>query len=201
MIFKWIALGFRGYFMSNWNKFDCFVVFSSIVDLLMEQLGSQLGNLLRVGPQLARILRVLRVSRLFRLAKNLQGIAALIETMITSIPSLVNVFALLFLIFFIYSVLGVFLLRDIKYGENIIGDYANFANFGNAMTVLFRCSTGEDWHRIMFETMKTNDCTPGYNCGSSANAVFFITFVVLLQFIMLNVFILILLETFDENYF
>lgn len=85
--------------------------------------------------------------------------------MIFSIPSLVNVFALLFLIFFIYSVLGVFLFRNITSGL-VIDDYANFKNFGNAMTTLFRCSTGEDWHRVMFDTMKTSNCTPGVDCGS-----------------------------------
>ena len=71
MLFKLVSFGFKGYWVNNWNKFDFCVVISSIVDLIMNQLGNQLGSFLRVGPQLARILRVLRVSRLFRLAKGL----------------------------------------------------------------------------------------------------------------------------------
>mmetsp|Transcript_24520 Transcript_24520/g.21693 ORF Transcript_24520/g.21693 Transcript_24520/m.21693 type:complete len:87 (-) Transcript_24520:213-473(-) len=86
--------------------------------------------------------------------------------MIFSLPSLVNVLALLFLVFFIYSVLGVFLYSGIVRGD-ILGDFANFSNFGNAMILLFRCSTGEDWHIIMYDTMRVEpDCVEGETCGS-----------------------------------
>lgn len=166
MVLKLLALGPKGYWFNGWNRFDAFVVTASIVDLLLDSLGSELGSFLRVGPQLARVLRVLRVSRLFRLAKSMQGLAALIETMIFSLPSMLNITALLFLVFFIYSVLGVFLYKDITQGV-VINELVNFANFGNAMIALFRSSTGENWHLLMFDTMKTEpNCTPKVDCGT-----------------------------------
>lgn len=73
-IFKIIAMGFKGYFMNGWNKFDFFVVLSSIVDIVLGVVFSQnddsnKGSILRIGPQLARIVRVLRVTRLLKLVK------------------------------------------------------------------------------------------------------------------------------------
>lgn len=214
MILKFLALGPRGYWYSTWNKFDAFVVASSVVDLVLGSIGSNLGSFLRVGPQLARVLRVLRVSRLLRLVKGFQGIASLIETIVFSLPSMLNIFSLLFIVFFIYAVLGVFLYKNITTGQRI-GEFINFSDFGNAMSILFRCSTGEDWYIIMYDTLNIPpNCTPNVNCGTCKqfnlvirpnyvdwSYLYFITFIIALQFIMLNMFILIILENFDEYYF
>ena len=65
-VIKIIAMRFRPYMKDNWNKFDFFVVCTSILDLILlvsQSSAQQGGSLLRVGPQLARTIRVLRVSR------------------------------------------------------------------------------------------------------------------------------------------
>ena len=35
-IFKLVAFGPKGYWISNWNKFDLFVVIASMVDIIMD---------------------------------------------------------------------------------------------------------------------------------------------------------------------
>lgn len=47
---KILGLGISGYWFSGWNRFDFFVVMTSILDLLMDILGAQLFTFLRVGP-------------------------------------------------------------------------------------------------------------------------------------------------------
>ena len=73
----------RPYFKTSWNKFDFFVVASSIIDLALEwslptpdsgQEEEGGSEILSVGPQLARVLRVLRVSRVLRLAGKAEGL-------------------------------------------------------------------------------------------------------------------------------
>ena len=101
------------------------------------------------------------MSRLLKLIKSMRGLQKLIETLIFTLPSLMNVAALLFLVFFIYAVLGgsylnefdleVFILRDVHKISYLDDSYNNFDNFGNALLILFRCSTGEDWPKIMYE--------------------------------------------------
>lgn len=103
------------------------------------------------------------------------------------------------LIYFIFSVLAVFLFGHITDGE-IIDEYVNFNNFGYAMLILIRISTGEDWNGIMYDTMNTrDDCLPN-TCGSSYASIFYISFLMICSLVMLNLFILVILQQFDEYY-
>lgn len=70
---KLVAFG-KTYFNNAWNKFDFFVVVSSILDLLMGMIGDNSLGMLAMGPQLARVLRVLRVTRILRLAGKAEGL-------------------------------------------------------------------------------------------------------------------------------
>ena len=142
---------------------------------------------------MARVLRVLRVSRILRLIGKYEGLQALISTITFSLPSLFNVFSLLMLLLFMFSILGVFFFRDITRGE-IIDETMNFNNFGQAMIMLFRVSTGEDWNRIMFDTMRTEDCIPNETCGTPYAPIFFILFILICTYIMLNLFILVIIQ-------
>jgi voltage-gated sodium channel type IV alpha len=130
-IMKLIAFR-RSYFHSSWNVFDFIVVIGSLVDIVLTNMNATQLSFLRVGPQLVRVLRVLRVSRLLRLINKYPGLQALIKTIMFSLPSLLSVFLLLMLIFFIFAILGVFIFNEVKSGD-VIDDYVNFGNFGNAM--------------------------------------------------------------------
>jgi predicted permease len=104
------------------------------------------------------------------------------------LPSLLNIGALLFLVFFIYSVLGVFLFKSVTTGTTVT-KFNNFWNFGLAMITLFRACTGENWWTIMFDMME----------GSPFAIYYFLTFILIQSFIMMNLFILIIIQYF-ENY-
>lgn len=83
-ILKLFAFGWS-YFGTSWNKFDFFVVISSILDISLTfyqdaEGGANQGgqerqqSALSVAPQLARVLRVLRVSRVLRIAGHYKGL-------------------------------------------------------------------------------------------------------------------------------
>ena len=155
-ILKLIAFGFKGYFLSNWNRFDFFVVMTSIIDFVMLVMGGSFSKVLRVGPQLARVIRVLRVSKLLRLVKSLEDIQKLIQTLQYSLPKLIDVLLLVFIVFFIFATLGVFLFKDVKTGVIIDNELINFQDFGHAMITLFISATGDDWHNIMNDVSEAN---------------------------------------------
>ena len=82
----------------------------------------------------------------------------------------------------------------------------NFKFFGSSFLLLFSISTGEDWNRIMYDTMKTrpycievNDDETG-NCGSLYAPIFFLVFNLLVSQVMLNLFILVILQQFEKYY-
>lgn len=103
-----------------------------------------------------------------------------------------NVFALFMLVYFIYAILATFLFTDITTGM-IIDDMTNFSNFGKAMLTLIRASTGEDWNYIMYDCTKETNCISGKTCGTVVAWPFFISFMSIQSFIMMNLFILVII--------
>ncbi len=95
--------------------------------------------------------------------------------------------------------------------------HANFSNFGRALLTLIRISTGEAWNDIMFDCSRGRsvnhscDDSVSYDllvqndfvvtgCGSTATAVFyFLSFMIIVSFIFLNLFIAIILEGFGDS--
>ena len=194
------------YFETSWNKFDFFVVISSILDISMTiiqeaaaaeaQDGQRTQSALSVAPQLARVLRVLRVSRVLRIAGKHKGLQSLFNTIMLSISALFNVFMLLMLFFFILATLGQFMFSGVKQGE-VINEYKNFTVFDRSFLLLFSISTGEDWNKIMHDCSHTSpDCIEGETCGSFFAPAYFIAFILLITYVMLNLFILVIIQQF-----
>lgn len=73
MLLKLQAYSWR-YFETSWNKFDCLIVLSSLVDIILTWTSSSKNSALSVGPQIARIMRVLRVTRIIKLAGKNEGL-------------------------------------------------------------------------------------------------------------------------------
>lgn len=198
-VFKIIAYGWS-YFDTAWNRFDFFIVLSSIFDMSLELVDLEASPFLRDLPSIIRILRVLRVSRVLRLATKSRGLLALVQTITMSIQSLLNVFGLLMLIFFMLSILGNFFFSGLTTGV-VIDDFKNYQNFGQAFLLLFAISTGEDWNRIMFDCIDTPpDCIEGETCGTSLTPVYYIIFQMLVSQVMLNLFILVIIQQFETYY-
>lgn len=125
--------------------------------------------------------------------KQLEGISKIIRTIIFSFPSLMNVLALLFLIYFIFAILGVFIFKGTKEDQMVNNDIVNFDNFLNALLVLFRCSTGEDWQLFMYHYSEYKSPVFG--------RAFFLFYILLSSFVMLNMFTLVVTQQFEEFYF
>ena len=199
LLLKLVGFGAE-FWYEAWNLFDFIIVFCSYIDIVFSSLSSSSLRFLRIGPQLVRVLRVLRISRLLRLAKKYQRLQDMMEIIQLCLPSVMNVFSLLLLILFIYAILGSYMFHDVKPG-NYISDFYNFNNFGSAMMLLMKMATGEDWNNFMFDCARTNDsCASGLGCGDIYAYIYFISFKLVVTFIMLNLFVLVVLELFDKYF-
>jgi len=141
------------------------------------------------------------MGRLIRIVQSAKSLRALFNTLVVTLPSLVNVGSLLFLLYFIYAVLGVQSYAHVKHGE-FLNQHANFRSFGTAVLTLVRSSTGENWNLIMYELVNTEggckddpqwDDPEPMGCGVSSAYVYFFSFILLVGFVMLNVFIAVIL--------
>lgn len=208
-VLKLLGLG-RQYFKDNWNVFDFSTTIGSLVGIVLTiTTSSNVGSI-------ATVVRTFRIARLLRLVRSWHGLRKLITTLLITLPALSNIAGLLFLLYFIYAIMGVQIFAKVKYGESL-NHHAHFRDFGTALITLVRSSTGEAWNDIMYDLSDDTACTtdPSYNdnmcgfndfegctpldgCGSPAAYPFFFSFMLLVSFVMLNLFIGVILDTMSE---
>ncbi|CAB4055192.1 CACNA1B [Lepeophtheirus salmonis] len=139
------------------------------------------------------------------------SIRILLFTFVQSIKALPYVMMLMVMLFFIYAIIGMQIFGNIGLDANTaIERHNNFRHIGQAFMMLFRCSTGEAWPDIMMACVAGRPCdsralqvnkTTGEivpkTCGSSMTYVYFISFIFLCSFIMLNIVVAVIMDSFD----
>ncbi|XP_048088342.1 voltage-dependent T-type calcium channel subunit alpha-1G isoform X6 [Alosa alosa] len=200
-VFKLVAFGFRRFFKDRWNQLDLAIVLLSIMGITLEEI--EVNASLPINPTIIRIMRVLRIARVLKLLKMAVGMRALLDTVIQALPQVGNLGLLFMLLFFIYAALGVELFGD-QICDGIhpcegLGRYATFKNFGMAFLLLFRVSTGDNWNGIMKDTLRdcAGDNGPCYNAVVSP--IYFVSFVLTAQFVLVNVVIAVLMKHLEES--
>jgi hypothetical protein len=211
----------RWYFRERWNQFDFFCVSTTI----LEKVGSLMGY---TGGSSLRSFRMFRIARLVRLIRFAKGLNKLISAFIVSIPKLMNVILILLLLLFLFSVMGMhmFALVHVHGPHNA---HANFRTFWDSGLTLIRCMTGEAWNELMHSLTKNPyefghvmgaPCISDFlvtaenyqslsdrcllenpvACGKPGSSVFFfVTYTCIITFIILNLFVAVVLEGFDDS--
>ena len=88
--------------------------------------------------------------RIFKLIKSSVHIRLIIDTIFNILPQIGNVMSLILLLLFIFAVLGINLFSGVMLQKHL-DEKNNFQTFLNAMVVLMRFSTGENWNDFMYE--------------------------------------------------
>ncbi|XP_050422865.1 LOW QUALITY PROTEIN: sodium channel protein 60E-like [Adelges cooleyi] len=197
---KIIGLRFH-YFTVPWNVFDFLLVLASVLGILMEDIMIDFP----VSPTLLRVVRVFRIGRILRLIKAAKGIRKLLFALIVSLPALFNIGALLGLITFIYAIIGMSVFGHVK-KQKAIDDMVNFETFGRSMQLLFRLMTSAGWNDVLESLMvQPPDCEleapgmPNGNCGHPILAItYFTSFIIISYMIVINMYIAIILENFNQ---
>lgn len=192
IIFKFYVYRMDYFRVNPWNWFNLFATIVYIPDMFS-------GYLLPYfGERIIRLLSGLKVFSLIRIIEKIDVLKALILNLFLSWRLILNMILLLFIIIFIYAVIGVFMFKNVIQGE-CINDYNNFKNLFYALMTLFKCVTREEWTNLLFDLSKTPpDCIENVNCGSAFTPIYLISFMILNTYIIFNLFILILLQQFEE---
>ncbi|XP_043970676.1 voltage-dependent T-type calcium channel subunit alpha-1G-like isoform X2 [Gambusia affinis] len=202
-ILKLIALGLRRFFKERWNQLDLAIVLLSIMGITLEEID--LSASLPINPTIIRIMRVLRITRVLKLLKMATGMRALLDTVMQALPQVGNLGLLFMLLFFIYAALGVELFGKLECSDlnpcEGLSRHATFDNFGMAFLTLFRVSTGDNWNGIMKDTLR--ECRPNdrhcFNYLPLISPVYFVTFVLTAQFVLVNVVVAVLMKHLEES--
>uniref|UniRef100_A0A8C1I6F2 Voltage-dependent T-type calcium channel subunit alpha n=1 Tax=Cyprinus carpio TaxID=7962 RepID=A0A8C1I6F2_CYPCA len=197
-VFKLVAFGFRRFFKDRWNQLDLAIVLLSIMGITLEEI--EVNASLPINPTIIRIMRVLRIARgLYSLPSYLPYHHGPFF-----FPAKVGNLGLLFmLLFFIFAALGVELFGDLICDElhpcEGLGRYATFKNFGMAFLLLFRVSTGDNWNGIMKDTLRDCSQDTGICYNTVVSPIYFVSFVLTAQFVLVNVVIAVLMKHLEES--
>ncbi|KAL3983186.1 Ion transport family protein [Acanthocheilonema viteae] len=202
---KLVALGVRRFFSERWNQLDISIVILSIAGIVFEEFEALE---LPINPTIIRVMRVLRIARVLKLLKMAKGIRSLLDTVGEALPQVGNLGSLFFLLFFIFAALGVELFGKLECSDEHpcdgLGEHAHFKNFGMAFLTLFRIATGDNWNGIMKDALR-DDCDPSDRCESNCCVdpilapCFFIIFVLISQFVLVNVVVAVLMKHLEES--
>jgi voltage-gated sodium channel len=131
----------------------------------------------RESVTLLRLARVLRVARLLSV---IPGLRIVILGIARSLAPIGGMAALTFLVLYIYGILGWLLYAD--------HDPERFGNIGRALLTLFQILTLEGWNEVLEKEMEL----------SSWSWIYFVSFVLIATFVVLNVVIGIIVNSMDE---
>ncbi|XP_069561814.1 voltage-dependent N-type calcium channel subunit alpha-1B isoform X3 [Brachyistius frenatus] len=194
-ILKIIAFNPLNYLKEPWNVFDFVTVIGSITDILVTEINDKMINL--------SFLRLFRAARLIKLLRQGYTIRILLWTFVQSFKALPYVCLLIAMLFFIYAIIGMQVFGNIELNEDTaINHHNNFQTFFQALTLLFRSATGEAWHEIMLACLSNRPCdklsgTVGKDCGSDFAYFYFVSFIFLCSFLMLNLFVAVIMDNFE----
>ncbi|XP_071647027.1 voltage-dependent calcium channel type A subunit alpha-1 isoform X16 [Temnothorax longispinosus] len=176
MFIKVYALGFRTYFESSFNRFDCVVISASIFEVIWSEL--------RTGSFGLSVLRALRLLRIFKVTKYWKSLRNLVISLLSSMRSIISLLFLLFLFILIFALLGMQLFGG-QFNFEDGTPATNFNTFPIALLTVFQILTGEDWNEVMYK---------GIESQGMAHSLYFIVLVLFGNYTLLNVFLAIAVD-------
>lgn len=179
------------YHKPTWNKFDFVLV---VVAVIGAALPDGNGNVINV-------FRLFRIFRLFRLIKIIKSLRVLFQILLETLPKLWTIILLMIITFYIYAIAGVRLFYDLYWDGELINFWANFTTFWVSLLTLFRMCTLDFWDGLMQAAFDPDwPCLSNatQTCGSTSYFIYFVTFVFIQAFIILNLFLSVLVDTFTE---
>nr|XP_033321554.1 muscle calcium channel subunit alpha-1 isoform X2 [Megalopta genalis] len=185
MMLKMYSLGCEGYFVSLFNRFDCFVVIGSITEMI-------LTNTHVMPPLGVSVLRCVRLLRVFKVTKYWRSLSNLVASLLNSIQSIASLLLLLFLFIVIFALLGMQVFGG-KFNFSELQDKPrhNFDSFWQSLLTVFQILTGEDWNAVMYDGIRAYGGVASF--GMLACFYFIILFICG-NYILLNVFLAIAVD-------
>jgi voltage-gated sodium channel len=138
-------------------------------------------SLLPFSGELAMIARMVRLLRVLRLVSALPKLRLVVATLVHALPGMGHVLMLVALLFYIYAVAGYHLFHGT--------DPERWGTLGAALLTLFQIATLEGWAEVMYAAMETAPWA----------WVYFISFVIIGTFVMINLFIAVVINSLEES--
>jgi hypothetical protein len=184
-----LAYGPIRYFRDVMNYFDTVIVVLSLIEVYFLSNSTKSAiSAFRVARifRVFRMLRILRVAKIFRYVKSL---AHLVKVIGMNMSRYMYLGLLLFLLLVIYSLIGMEIFAG-KF-EKSKSFRNNFDSFHASFVTNFQILSVENWQSVLYQAMSSD---AGY-----ASCIFIISWIIIGNYIILNLFLAILLESFSST--
>ncbi|XP_075690006.1 voltage-dependent L-type calcium channel subunit alpha-1D isoform X5 [Rhinoderma darwinii] len=184
MLVKMYSLGLQAYFVSLFNRFDCFVVCGGITETILVELEI-------MSPLGISVFRCVRLLRIFKVTRHWASLSNLVASLLNSMKSIASLLLLLFLFIIIFSLLGMQLFGGKFNFDETQTKRSTFDNFPQSLLTVFQILTGEDWNAVMYDGIMA------YGGPSSSGMIVCVYFIILFicgNYILLNVFLAIAVD-------
>jgi voltage-gated sodium channel len=139
------------------------------------------ASLIPATGEFALVARLVRVLRVLRLVSTVPQLRLIVATLVRSIPSMGHVLLLLAIIFYIYAIIGFQLFHE--------DDAEHWGTLGASLLTLFQIVTLEGWVEVMNKALE----------NAPWAWIYFVSFVLLGTFIVLNLFIAIVINNLEAS--
>ena len=130
--------------------------------------------------QFAMIARLARLLRVVRLISAIRDLRLIVAALVRAIPSVGHVIMLMSIVVYIYAIMGFHLFHEL--------DPARWGNLGLSVLTLFNIITLDGWTQVMNAAMR----------HYSWAWLYFVSFVVVGTFVVINMFIAIIINSLDD---
>ncbi|PAV58369.1 hypothetical protein WR25_23917 isoform A [Diploscapter pachys] len=212
IILKMLAFTLRGFCQSRRNCGDLAITVLGLVWIVFHflfQLPAYMAGGIKQWKKLTYTFGYLVVIlRFFTIAGRKSTLKMLMQTVLMSMVRSFFIIAAMFLLVLFYAYAGVVLFGMVKYGQ-AVSKHVNFRNGREALVVLFRSVTGEDWNDIMHDCMRSppfcywSEGVSYYqtDCGNYFGAIiYFCSFYLIITYIVLNLLVAVIMENFSLFY-
>ncbi|XP_065427316.1 voltage-dependent L-type calcium channel subunit alpha-1F [Chrysemys picta bellii] len=189
MLLKLYSLGLQAYFVSFFNRFDCFVVCGGILE-------TGLVELQVMEPLGISVLRCVRLLRIFKVTRHWASLSNLVASLLNSMKSIASLLLLLFLFIIIFSLLGMQLFGGKFNFDETQTKRSTFDTFPQALLTVFQILTGEDWNAVMYDGIMAYG---GPYFPGMLVCVYFIILFICGNYILLNVFLAIAVDNLADG--
>lgn len=190
MTIKLTAIGVKKYVQDKMNWLDGGIVSLSIMEMVLTAVSGGGGNL--SAFKTIRVLRTLRVLRVARLLRGMQSMQVIIGVFVRSASSFAYIMMLLFIFLFIYTLLGMQSFGGcLDYPTGKPRD--NFDTFLVGFYSSFQVMSAENWNGNVIDYMRSPKVM------TLTTPLYLISWIFIGNYVLLNLFLAILLDSFLEE--
>ncbi|XGW29936.1 hypothetical protein V3C99_009173 [Haemonchus contortus] len=214
IILKVLAFTFAGFWQSRRNRIDLLITVFGLLWIFLHFFVAVPSSSFDPAPQ--KKLKtftytfgyIIVILRFFTIASRNSTLKMLMLTVVMGMFRSFFIITAMFLLVLFYAYTGVILFGMVKYGQ-AVSKHVNFRTGSEALVVLFRSITGEDWNDIMHDCMRSPPFCywqEGMNywntdCGNYYGAIiYFCSFYLIITYIVRNLLVAIIMENFSLFY-